>query len=469
MGKNFIKFRRKVRTEAIASSLLLGFGAGVFGYAVMAIVFKLCGRTLPTFWYAVFGGGAVLTSLILYFIFTPSDKRLAKRLDSVYSLDEKISTMVELRESDDGFAVLQREDAEEKLGEKPMRALKSKQLIAGILVFAIAAGSLTGAVLVPAKAEAGEAEIGAFDKEWIITTLNELISIVEGSYIDDTLKATSLDELRSLLAFVEESQLLSEMKAEAIKTVIAINRALNTANSAEAIGEQLLLSQDKNIVSLGKEMQELSGSGSKKALLTLGEAISAASVQDASFTAEEIITYINASGVRADDELALMFKTLASVAKNNHADAADEFDTAGTKLSSALLIQKVNKSTISIVITRLCNLFGITESDINTVDPESDIEIGSPSDDNDVPGDDTEVEEPDGGIGSGGLGTGDVIYGSNDLIFDPYTNTYRPYGEVINDYFAKANEQITDGKTSEDITDAAEKYFDTLFSGTDKN
>lgn len=467
MGKNFGKFRRKVRAEAIASSLLVGLGAGVITYAALAIVFKLSGRTLPTFWYAVCGGGALLTSLILYFIFTPSDKRLAKRLDAVYSLDEKVSTMIEFRQSDSVIARLQREDAEESLGRQSMRALKPKQLVAGLLVFVIAIGSLTGAILIPTKAESGEAPIDAFDKEWIITAINELISIVDGSYISDELKATSLSELRTLLAFVEQSQLLSEMKAEAVKTVIAINKSLVTVNSAEAIGKQMVLSQDKNISDLGKEMQDLSGSGSKKALETLCQAVSSASPADASFIADELSAYLNASGVRADDQLALMFKSLASVAKTAPLDAESEFEGEGSKLSSAILVQKVNKSTVSVVISRLCNLFGITEGDITTVDPDSDIEIGKQPDGTVEPPPDG--EEPDGNIGSGGLGTGDVIYGSNDLIFDPYTNTYRPYGEVINDYFAKANEQITDGKTSEDIADAAEKYFDALFSGTENN
>ena len=50
-----------------------------------------------------------------------------------------------------------------------------------------------------------------------------------------------------------------------------------------------------------------------------------------------------------------------------------------------------------------------------------------------------------------------------------YTGTYRPYGEIINDYFVKANEQITDGKTSEEISDAVEEYFDILFGGANKD
>jgi hypothetical protein len=117
------------------------------------------------------------------------------------------------------------------------------------------------------------------------------------------------------------------------------------------------------------------------------------------------------------------------------------------------------------VVQTLCNLFGISKSelapDVSTLPDDSDRD---PEDSGDL--DDGEVEEPDGPIGSGGLGTGDVIYGSNDLIFDPDKNAHVPYGDVINDYFAKANEQITDGRVSEEISDAAEEYFGTLFGGS---
>ena len=85
------------------------------------------------------------------------------------------------------------------------------------------------------------------------------------------------------------------------------------------------------------------------------------------------------------------------------------------------------------------------------------------------PIDDGEGEEPDKNINSGGLGTGEVIYGSNDLVFDPDTNTHRPLGEILGDYFAKANEKITDGKASDELSDAAEEYFGSLFDGAPKN
>ena len=463
MGINFLKFRRKVRTEAILSAIFIGVGTGVIAYAATAIVYKLLGVTLPPLYYGVFGGAALLLSLILYFVFTPSDEKLAKRLDALYSLDEKISTMVELRDRDDAFAILQREDAEEKLREQPIGNLKSTRLIAAILVLVIATGSFAGSLLVPMKLDT-EAPIDEFDKQWIITAINELITIVEGAYIDDTLKASSVTELKELLVFVEGSQLLSEMKAEAVKTVIAIKQALNNANSAEAIAKQFLTSQDANIKNLGKQMADLAGSGSKGALENLGAAWSNLTADDVSFAADELNTYLQASGVRSDDSVYMLFKTLLATVKADSSVVESECESAGKLLSAAVIVQNVNKSTITMVINKLCNLFGITENDITAVDPDSDIQIGSPTDKNPIP-DEPDVEEPDVNIGSGGLGTGDVIYGSNDMIYDPHTNTYRPYGEMLNEYYAKANEYMTDGKTSQEISDALEEYFGILFGG----
>lgn len=468
MSKSFKKFKRRVRAQAISSALLWGLGAGLVSAAAVTLVAKLAGGGVSTLYYAAFGGGALLVATVLYFLLMPSDRRLAKRLDKVYSLDEKVATMVELREDTGVFAALQREDADVRLGEKRTGELKSKPLVAGLLVFFIAVGSAVGAWVLPARADGGETPIDEFDKQWLITAIGELITTVENSYIDDTLKSEVLTELKSLLTFVEGSQLLSEMKAEAIGTVIAINSSLNKANSAERLAVELEATADASLADLGKALGDLSGTSSKKALEALGSTIAAAGKSDASFIADMINSCLERSGVRTDDSLYMLFKSLTATVKNDYSEVEDEFERGAKTLSATVIVQNVNRATMTIVINKLCSLFGITEDDIRQVDPEADVDLRDPSEPEENP-DDSEVEEPEGNMGSGGLGTGDVIYGSNDLVFDPYTGTYRPYGEIINDYFVKANEQITDGKTSEEISDAVEEYFDILFGGANKD
>ena len=468
MSKSFNRFKIKVRLQSIFASILLGIGVSAIALAVTMLTLKLSGREPTLLHYGICGGAAVLISLLLYFIFMPSDRRLAKRLDSFYTLDEKVITMLELRDDDGVFATLQREDADERLGNKPRKALKSKQLVAGILVFFISLGCLAGAWLIPVKAEGGEDPIDEFDKQWLMTAIAELISTVENSYINELLRTETLAELNSLLDFVEDSSYLSEMKAKAITSVIAINSSLKKANSAEALSLTFAQSTNPNIQSLGKALGELSGSGSKNALEALGESLDGAGQDDITFAADEINSYLASSGVRSDDAVYNLFKGLVAVLKSGADGISDEFTDAGKKLSTEIIVQNVNRATMNIVINKLCSLFGITEDDLIAVDPDTDIDLRDPSDNTGLPSDDGEGKEPENNIGSGGLGTGDVIYGSNDLVFDPDTNTYRPYGELLNEYFAKANEQITDGKTSDEISDAAEEYFGTLFGGATK-
>lgn len=467
MSKNFIKFKKRVRAQSIAAAALLGVGGALVALAILVLVLKLTGTAPSMIYYFGAAGVAIIASLILYFIFMPSDRRLARRLDSLYTLDEKISTMVELREEQGFFAELQREDADRRLGEKPKKAFKSKQLLAGILVFVIALGSMLGAIIIPVKADS-EDPIDEFDKQWLITAIGELITTVENSYVSDTLKAKTLQELNSLLDFVNGSDYLSAMKAKAITTVLAINEALGTANSAEALSVVFAQSSNAELLELGKQLAKLAGPASKTALEALGEMLDGADYDDANFVADEINSYLASSGVRSDDALYTLFKGLVTVIKSSPSDIEDEFESAAKLLSAQVIVQNVNRNTISIVINKLCNLFGITEDDLTAADPDVDIDIRDPSDDEPIP-DDPDVEEPNTNIGSGGLGTGDVIYGSNDLVFDPDTNTYRPFGELLNEYFAKANEQITDGKTSDKTSDAAEDYFGTLFGSATKN
>ena len=464
MGKNFKRFKRKTRLNAIISSIMLGLGVGIVSAAVIMLVFKLTGNDPTLLYYAFSAVGAVVFGVGMYFILMPSDVRLASRLDKTYELDEKISTMIEFQNENSDFILLQREDADEKLGEKPMKQFKSKHLIAAVLVFTISLGCMAGAWFIPAKAEETETPISEFDKEWLITALRELIAMVDSSFMADSLKADVLTELNSLFSFVEGSVLMSEMKAEAIDTVNSIDRMLKVANSASSIGAEFETSADEYIAKLGKELSSLTGSGAKKALDNLAEHLVTLDSTDVSLVADEMTFHLSKVTASSDDLILMSFKTLAAKLRTG-GSIKDLCKETGKEISNEIIVQYVNRTTVEDVVQTLCNLFGISKSDLapdvstlpddNDRDPEDSGDLGNGT-----------VDEPEGPIGSGGLGTGDVIYGSNDLIFDPDKNAHVPYGDVLNDYFAKANEQITDGRVSEEISDAAEEYFGALFGGS---
>lgn len=469
MGKNFLRFKRKVKRGALISALLLGFGLGIILLSVLMLIFKLTAIELKPVYYVLGGALSLIVSAVLYLIFSPSDKRLARRLDDTYELDEKISTMIEFKNDEGVFPTLQREDADRRLGEKPMKLMRSKQLVAAILVFTISIGCMAGALVVPAKAVGEEPPIDAFEKEWLIVALEELILTVQNSYMCDELKSDTKDELTSLVDFVKDHDLMSEMKKEAITTIKDISAALAEVNTAVLIGEQFKKSANPNLAAIGKEMADLTGTGTRGAMEDFTDTFADTSYDDLSLLGDEISISLSISGVYNEDSIYQEFKTLAGEMKTaSKTELVELFETAGKAISTELIAQNVNRATVSEVNTTLCNLFAISASELDSDIPiiEDDIDRGPASGEGGA-GDKEDDDEIH--VGSGGIGTGDAIYGSDDVIFDPDTNTYVPYGDIIDEYFGKANEQVLDGKTDDDISDAIENYFGSLYGGNDQN
>lgn len=464
MGKSFKRFRARARRHAITSSLLIGLGVGGLFIAVFMLVAKLSGSNMNPIFYPIGAAVAVLCAAALYFVLNPSDKRLARRLDALYGLDEKVSTMVEFRDDPGAFYALQREDAEEKLAATPPKAMKSRTLLTGIITLALSACLVATALIVPVKAET-EAPIDEFDKQWILASLDEIIATLESNrFMDQELRDLSIEELNSLVEFVEGSTLFSEMKAEAIKKIIAMDSELEKTNTAVLIGERFKASSDEKIVNLGNSLISLSGSGTRNAITELGESLLATDYDTIDFAASEINSYLSSSGVSIDDSIYVVFKTLTVEMQNGSMkDIESAVELAGKSIGDSIAIQNLNASSVTRAINSVCSLFGITQSDL---DAEG-VEVILPDRDTaeQAPDDDDEKKEPDASMGSGGLGTGDVIYGSNDMIYDPYRNTYVPYGVLINDYFAKVNEKITDGKVSDEEAKLFESYFGMLLGG----
>ena len=425
------------------------------------LVSKLSGNDPDVIFYPIGVAVAVLASVLLYFVFNPSDRRLARRLDSLYGLDEKVSTMVEFKDNPGAFYGLQREDAEEKLSSALVRAMRSRTLLSGIITLAVSVCLIVTAIVVPVRAES-ESPIDEFDKQWILASLDEIIDTLERNrFMDAGLRDFAVDELTALAEFVEESSLFSEMKAEAINKIISIDARLDKTNTAVLIGERFRASSDKDLVNLGDSLVNLSGSGTKNAIIKLGESLQEMDYDSIDFIAAEMSSYLSASGVSIDDSVLVIFKALTVEMQNgSKKDIESAVELAGKSIGDSISIQNLNASSVSKAISDVSELFGITQSDLDAegvevVLPDRDSAQQSPEDDGDT-------KEPDASMGSGGLGTGDVIYGSDDMIYDPYRNTYVPYGILINDYFAKVNEKITDGKVSDEEAKLFDSYFGIL-------
>ncbi len=467
MGKNFANVKKKTRFASVFTSLIFGIGIGAIVLALAVLVYKYFNKPLSTWFYILGAVAAAVSFAISYFIIMPSDKRLAKRLDREHSLNEKMRTMVELKESDAPFAVLQREDADEKLGKIKYTPWRKKQIISLLLIVFISAASLTTAFVIPSRAEYVDPEkpLSEFDKQWILAELSDIISSVEASFIADGLKEKIVNELNSLVDFVKEHEYLSEMKIRAIKSVIGLNRDLTVENTAPIIGEKLSECTNPILKELGTEFVKLNGSGVQAQIVQLEKALGGQTSDDVTFTADELGAAISASGASSSSDLTVLLSNLASALRGYAAGSgsvSEIFENVAATAMEETMIQSMNGRMTQTVISRLCALFGIGEDDLSQAGADEDIDINPPADppsaEDPSEDDDKENEE----IGSGGIGTGDRVYGSNDMIYNPYTDKYVPYGEVFDEYNNKRIQMVQDGRIAPDFEDFLEEYFRSL-------
>ncbi len=463
MGNNFASAKKKTRLSVIILSMILGITVGAIGLAVPLLVLKLLGKLIPVWLYIIAGSLIPIAALISYLFIMPSDQRLAKSIDEDHALNEKMRTMVEFRNSNNAFALLQREDADEKFGKIKFSPWRKKQLITILVLFIVSIALLVTAFVLPGRDNTEpEKPLTEFDKQWIIAELSNVVATVEKSDIEPLLKTETLNELKQLISFVETHDYLSEMKLAAINAVINIEKSLKNTNSAPMLSEKLSLCTTKDLKDLGTELSKFNGNGVQKKI----NALKASSKENMSFIADELSAAISSSGANASSELVVILNNLVSSMRgyvNGTVSSIDDvFGTSAFDSMDQVMLQSFNKMTIQNAKANVCKLFGITEKDLVESGADDDIDISSPGipPSEVVTPDDEKEENPE--LGTGGIGTGDRIYGSNDVIYNPYTNKYVPYGEVYDEYNNRLLEMQKDGLIPPDFEDFVNEYFRSL-------
>ena len=483
MNKGFTKFKRKLRAEALLSSAVFGISSGVFVSALTALITKLSGSVPNPLIYICIGGACalILTALLLA-VQLPSDRRVAKRLDSKLKLDEKVQTMVAFSGNEGDVIEVQRRDTERILDSIPVKALKSGHVWVHFIMPILAVIILTVAILVPG-ASAENPPIPDTDPDftlsaWQEQALIDLIEEVKKSEMENVPKEKTLSELEGLLKALRATQKVSTMKASVIGVIQRINEAVDGHNSYISISESLKKSDSETLKGIASAIETLSA-------LTLGEELGELrtlanedNISDPkgpiSSTALEINSLLSASEISAGDPLYAslnkfaddLLEAISGTDTLTHEDLGKELDSifssSGSDISAALLIQYTNERVGDNAVLRLMSIFGISASEI----PEGSRPGGSSTSDGEG---DYKPEDNDDPLHSGGFGSGDMVFGSDDMIYDPELGKYVTYGEVINKYYAEITEHIVDGNVSEELEKLLTDYFASLFNGSDKD
>lgn len=496
MSEIFLKIKNKFFRNAVLCSVLTGVSGGLAVTGLLLIALKLCEVGLNVGFYVLIG---VLVALvgggIAFLVLRPTDKKVAKRLDREYALNEKIQTMVEFSGNEGEMPALQREDASARLGSVAPRRPALSKIISAVLIPVLACALFLTGVLIPVdegQPEPSTPDDGFELTNWQTAALQQLIDEVEASSLDGSLKSSVNVVLRGLLEALEEADTGSAMKAQVISAVALTDGMLDGANTYSAVclslnGYELLTELsaafESAVGAYSAGVTKLTSFGQvteiEKGLYTAADEVISAYftateeefslATDFSAFAELAQEYIAAfTGAYADmnaDENDGLFKAVAQYcaalegiggrltedsgygvpALNKQITEADTVFRAAA--ASSLAVQSYNAMMKDYIRTTLSDIFSVT--------------FGGQTDDGENGGSDgkDDNEEENGG----GHGRGDIVYGSNDLIYYPDTETYVEYGTVLAEYYARILELMAD--LPEEQQHYITEYFSILFSG----
>lgn len=463
MGKGFLKFQKKIRTNTLLMAVVFGVACGLLVASSILLLQKIFATPNLFLCIGCGVGVAVLASGLLYLIKRPTDKRIAKRLDHDLQLHEKVQTMIEFQNEPGDMIALQRMDTERILEETPLKQLKRKHIWRHFIVPVVSCAVFVTAILVPVAGaiQPPADEDGFVFTPWQEQALIDLIEEVNASNMEDSPKRDVVSSLKSLLATLKQANKESVMHTEVVATITEIYDIVEAHNSYDVFGRNMTTSTNTMVAKLGTAITTLDAEAMTQCLTE-----AAATVTDQTngvVLASALEAILAQISVEEDD---ILMQTMTSfITDLKAAQTADHFSlvfqTAGDVFDSALLKQKNNEEVRKDTIFRLMEIFGIADSEL-PVNVLANLTSGTLDE-----GEYADKEDDDEQtIHAGGLGSGEMIYGSDDMIYDPELDAYVTYGEVINGYYAIITEQLVDGNVSAELEQVLTDYFAYLFNGT---
>lgn len=503
MTENFNKLKKFFTRYTAIKCAVFGVSLGLFVAGVVLLALKLSGISISPAYYVLMGvGTACVSATALFFIFRPKDKKLAKRLDVEYGLNEKVQTMLAYENSENEIAVIQRETTNNRLGAIKAK-LRISEILKQVIAPVLACAMIVTATAVPARpGQAVTVDPPYVVKEDQFASLKQLISDVKNSYMESGLKSSVASVLEGLLESIDRKEgdemTNSQMTAAVLSSVAVIDGLIAQADSYIVLGSELKKSENlkdlgngilKSVVSYkdGSRLRKLDRVNEKsenaeetiKASLT--QKVATVSELFAELDGEDLKKAINSfseifEGLLANTGYAekndglynALSKFCASIKeigprvgngyelsaiRNQISDACTTFVEEGTTVLSA---QLYNCMMDEFIRECLSSIFGISLSDFpsnaNVIYVDNDPLGGDPSGGN-----------PNGN--TGGDGDKETLYGSNDIIYSPAKDDYVEYGKVLPEYQKAVTDHLDSNNVPEEYRQFIENYFKILFGG----
>lgn len=493
--KVFLAYKRKFLISAIVKSIICGISFGFAAVSIVLLSLKLSAITINAGYYVLMGiVGAVACGAVAYMFFRPTDKSVAKRLDTDHDLDERIQTSLEFSNQDGMLVKMQRFDAGMKMKELPRTKFRFSRVWQFFVIALLAVALTFTAFFIPAKtvlAEEGPIFGDIDDTPYSLTAfqeaaLNELIKNVRESALEPELRADIAAELTELIEKLRLATNMGEMRNSVNYAIYYVNENILSANSnvqisdalkdsapylSDAIDDGIVthsriqLLDFNNVKFYNTNMIGLISNAVMPHLINMFSMLTGELTDSLNEYAELISSALDAAEVDEGDGLYSVLNEftnqLIEISSQSANEASKSIDNLykvfSDNLTDVISVQAYNLAMNRFIRNRLQIVFGMFESDPDFVPDE-------PTTDPDEPGGPDSSEGPSQG---GGELDGDVIYGSKDKVFNPLTGEYVPYGELLQWYYEEFGKLVESGNLSPEQVHAATVYFDLLFNGFD--
>lgn len=476
MGEGFKKQKNKHLRIALLKSAVFGLSFGLFSACAVLLSLKLSAVNIAWVYYIVIGvGGAILCGGLTFLTVRPTDKKLAKQLDSAFAMGERTQTALEFAGADGEVVEIQRRDTDERLSALNVKP-SAKSIVQFIVVAVLAIAVCLTSVIMPARwaeGSTGGGEQTGTDAAYSVTEeqlagLNRIIENVGASPIDGTLRASVVALLQKLADDLAGAERVSQMRllvGDAVfKTekyfsdeysYIRIANSLSDFNQyplAAIIADGVRVYRAYNVEDfaqvekLREEGVEAVGEAIEEGLAELYKALT----EEIGNTPAEIYTALLASNVYEGDVLySLLLGFSRSLAKDGLTGSLRLDFNLG--LRDELAVQALLRAVKRYIIANLGILFNV--------------EV--PDDADFIPVDRSSSEDEDDKTNNGGYGDGSWKF--NYEIYNPNTGEYENYMEILEEYFAIVDSMLREPEqfTEEQIS-VIRTYFEILFRGVEK-
>ena len=494
MDKNFKKIKRKHILFALLKGAVCGISAGLAASGIVLLALKLSAIELNALYYALIGGGAaLLVTAVMFAVFFPNDKKVAKKLDVEYALKERVQTALEYSGKSGTIVAMQRADAGEKLQSLPARGIQISKLWQYAVALVLAAAIAVAGFLVPLKRAAGQEDpYSRPPTEFEMLALEELKKNVEDSKLESGYKTPVVESLDGLIEKLRPAETVSDVMPDILASIDFIDGTLSAVNSYETFAKTLeelnfndfaealtaadiykqyrLITYDL-VEAFEKELISLLNLNVENPVFRYRETYknldSSMAISLFIFASDTIAAALGQSGVSEDNGLYKVLQSfkdtcdsfIKSINEGSQIESTlqHEIDLSFYRftddLIDALKVQSYTLGMNKFVIFRIKTIFNL---------PIDDEEIsGGAGNKEETPG---SSDDPDDNRG-GGYGDGETKYGSDDEIYDPNTGKYIKYGEILSAYYVIVLEYISSGSLTQEQADMASYYFEILFSG----